>query len=44
MDIKNKVTVTRGEGEWVTGERREGSSRGKSIKDPWTKTTGGRED
>ena len=32
--------MTRGEGEWGTEE--EGSSQGIWMKDPWTKTMGGR--
>ena len=41
MEIKNKLTVTRGEregGQW--GKEGEGSSQGTFVKDPWTKTTG----
>ena len=41
MEIKNNLTVTRGEvGEGDNRGRREGSSKGACIKDPWTKTTG----
>ena len=41
MEIKNKQTVTRGEGgggQW--GKEGEGSSQGACIKDPWTWTMG----
>ena len=40
MEIKNKLTVARGVGEGIMGERREGSSPGTCTKDPWTKTMG----
>ena len=39
MEIKNKLTVTRGEGE-NRAEKEEGHH-GTGIKDPWTKTMGG---
>ena len=37
IEIKNKLTVTRGEGKRVNGERR-----GRVINETWTKTSGGR--
>ena len=41
MEIKNKLTVTRGEGGGdQQGKEGEGSSQETCIKDPWTKTTG----
>ena len=42
MEIKKKLTVTRGEGRRVTGKGGEGSSQGTHIKDSWTKTMGER--
>ena len=42
MEIRNKLTVTRGEwgeGRGMTGKEEEGSSQGTCIKDPWTRTT-----
>ena len=38
MEIKNKLTVTRGLGGGGTGKEGEGSSQGACIKGPWTKT------
>ena len=41
MEIKNKLTVTRGErGGGYRGKEGEGSSQGTGIKDPQTKTMG----
>ena len=42
MEIKNKLTGTRQEGEGVTKKEGEGSSQGTGIKDPWTRTQTGR--
>ena len=41
MEIQNKPTVTRGEGERDNGKEGGGSSQGTCVKDPWTKTMGG---
>ena len=44
MEIRNKLTVTRGErgeGRGMTGKEEEGSSQGTCIKDPWTRTMRG---
>ena len=40
MEIKNKLTVTRGEREGTNGGKGEGASQGTFVKDPWTKTMG----
>ena len=42
MEIKNKLTLTRGRGKgiMITGKIGEGSSQGTYIKDPWTRTMG----
>ena len=43
MKIKNKLTVTRGEeGGEYWGKEGEGSIQVMCMKDPWTKTMGGR--
>ena len=39
MEIKNKLTVTRGMGEGNNGGKK-GKGQVTSIKDPWTRTTG----
>ena len=39
MEIKNKRTVTRGEGV-IMGKEREGTSQGTCMKDPWPWTIG----
>ena len=44
MEIKNKLTVTRGEGEGNKRGKREGSSQGTCTKDAWIKTMVGRTD
>ena len=45
MEIKNKLTVTRGEvGREVTGGKKGKGCQGTCIKDPWTKTKGWGED
>ena len=42
MEIKNKLTVTRGEeGGEYQGKEGKGSSQGAFIKDPWAKTMKG---
>ena len=42
MEIKNKLTVTRGEGEEANGDGEKGKPhQGTCSKDPWTKTIGG---
>ena len=40
MEIKNKLTVTRGERGTDNGGKRGGSRQGTCRKDPWTWTTG----
>ena len=43
MEIKNKLTVTRGEvGREVTGGKKGKGCQGTCIKDPWTKAKDGR--
>ena len=39
MEIKNKLTVTRGLGERDNGGKKEKDCQGTCIKDPWTNTT-----
>ena len=41
MEIKNKLTVTRGDGGGDNGKRRQGDQ-GTCVKDSWTKPKGGR--
>ena len=41
MEIKNKLTATRGE-EGDNGEKKGKGHQGTCIKDPWTKPKGGR--
>ena len=40
MEIRNRLTVTRGEGVWISMETRGRTSQGTGINDPWTWTTG----
>ena len=38
MEIRNRLTVTRGEGVWISMETRGRTSQGTGINDPWTWT------
>ena len=40
MEIKNKLTITRGEVGWDNGGKMEKSCQGPCLKDPWTKPKG----
>ena len=42
IEIKNKLTVTRGAGEGDNGGKKGKDCQGTCIKDPWTKPKGGR--
>ena len=41
MEIRNKLTVTRGEGQGDNGAKKGKGHQETWIKDPWTKTMGG---
>ena len=40
METRNRLAVTRGEGDGESGKEGEESSQGTCINDPWTWTTG----